>query len=156
MFLFNDPLSAQVQSNSFRVVLKTILSSKTPQITVPDAAKSFSNYLFVDTREPEEYHVSHIQNALFFKYNKADYSSLNSMDRKTPMVIYCSIGKRSDAVTKKLKAAGFVNVHNLYGGIFEWVNQGHPVYNNHNKRTDSVHAYGRFWGQWLDKGKKVY
>ena len=72
------------------------------------------------------------------------------------VIVYCSIGKRSEDVTLKLKKAGYTNVKNLYGGIFEWVNQGHPVYNNNNIVTDSVHAYGNFWGKWLDKGVKVY
>lgn len=50
---------------------------------------------------------------------------------------------------------GFKNVSNLYGGIFEWVNQAHEIVNDSGK-TDSVHAYNRFWGMWLQKGKKVY
>ena len=156
MFLFSDPLSAQVQSKSFKVLLKTILSSETPKITIPEAAKSFNKYLFVDAREQEEYEVSHIQNAVFIGYKKVDYSRLKDISKSTPLIIYCSIGKRSDAITKKMKDAGFSNVQNLYGGIFEWVNQGHPVYNSKGKKKDSVHAYGRFWGQWLDKGTKVY
>jgi rhodanese-related sulfurtransferase len=46
--------------------------------------------------------------------------------------VYCSIGKRSDEITKMLGEAGFTNARNLYGGIFEWVNQGHPVFNSQN------------------------
>ena len=156
MLVINDTLSAQVKSNSFKVLLKTMLSSDIPKITVPAAAGSSNSFLFLDAGEPEEYNVSHIKNARFVGYKKFDLSTVNSMDKKTPLIVYCAIGKRSDEITKKLKEAGFVNVVNLYGGIFEWVNQGHPVYNNQNVLTDSVHAYGRFWGQWLDKGKKVY
>ena len=40
--------------------------------------------------------------------------------------------------------------------FFEWVNQGNTLVDLNNKKINKVHAYGRFWGQWLDKGEKVY
>jgi len=46
-------------------------------------------------------------------------------------------------------------VHNLYGGILEWVNQGLPVYDQEGKSTKRVHTFTRFWGKWLDKGVRV-
>jgi len=33
--------------------------------------------------------------------------------------VYCSLGIRSEVIAKKLKKAGYTNVFNLYGGIFE-------------------------------------
>ncbi len=112
--------------------------------------------MFLDAREAEEYNVSHILNARFVGYKKFSIAGIGTVNKNEPIVVYCAIGKRSDEITKKLRDAGFTNARNLYGGIFEWVNQGHPVFNSQNIRTDSVHAYGRFWGQWLDKGTKVY
>jgi rhodanese-related sulfurtransferase len=156
MFLSNNPLSAQVKSNSLGLLLKTLLSNETKKITVPDAVNQFNNYIFLDAREAEEYNVSHILNSRFVGYKKFSLPTLDVADKKKPIVVYCSIGKRSDEITKKLTEAGFDNVKNLYGGIFEWVNQGHPVYDSQNKQTDSVHAYSKFWGRWLEKGIKVY
>lgn len=72
------------------------------------------------------------------------------------IIVYCSIGKRSEKITQKLTKAGYSNVSNLYGGIFEWVNQGNNVVDLNNKNTNKVHAYSRFWGHWLDKGEKVF
>jgi len=40
--------------------------------------------------------------------------------------------------------AGYTNVSNLYGGIFEWVNQGNNVVDDNNRITPKVHAYGKF------------
>jgi rhodanese-related sulfurtransferase len=154
--LCNTPLSAQVKSKSFNVVLKAILTNNVPVISVPEASKDFNHYLFLDAREEAEYNVSHILNARYVGYKNFTTSSLLSVNKKQPIVVYCSIGKRSEHVTKKLKEAGFINVKNLYGGIFEWVNQGHLVFNNQHKKIEKVHAYSRFWGQWLDKGTKVY
>ena len=127
-----------------------------PEISVSDAFSNFNNYLFIDAREPEEFNVSHIRNAKFVGYKKITLNALKDVPKSKPIVVYCAVGKRSENITKKLTAAGFINVYNLYGGIFEWVNQDHPVYNNLNNLTDSVHAYDHFWGQFLNKGKKVY
>lgn len=153
--MVSNSINAQVQSKSFSLLLKTLLDDDIPKISVPEAAQSAQQFLFLDAREREEYEVSHLKGARFVGYKNFTLSALEGVDKKKSIVVYCAIGKRSDAITEKLQKAGYTNVRNLYGGIFEWVNQGHPVYNN-NGRTDSVHAYGRFWGHWLERGKKVY
>jgi 3-mercaptopyruvate sulfurtransferase SseA len=70
--------------------------------------------------------------------------------------VYCSVGYRSEKVSEQLRQAGYQTVYNLYGGIFEWKNQGHPVVNAEGEPTERVHAYNRSWGVWLKKGDKVY
>ena len=70
--------------------------------------------------------------------------------------MYCSSGVRSEDVAEQLKEAGFENVFNLYGGIFEWKNKDNPVVNSKDKETPKVHAFSKEWGVWLHKGKKVY
>lgn len=69
--------------------------------------------------------------------------------------MYCSIGYRSEKIAKKLLENGYDNVSNLYGGIFEWANQGNKVYNDYGETT-KVHAFSRLWSVWLNKGEKVY
>ncbi len=49
---------------------------------------------------------------------------------ESKVVVYCSVGYRSEKIAEKLKAAGYKNVFNLYGGIFEWENQNLPVYDS--------------------------
>ena len=52
---------------------------------------------------------------------------------------------------------GYKEVYNLYGGIFEWVNQGNRVVTGENNSvTKQVHAYDKVWGTWLKEGVKVY
>jgi hypothetical protein len=70
--------------------------------------------------------------------------------------VYCSVGYRSERIGEKLLKLGYTDVVNLYGGIFEWKNQGLDVYNSSNYPTDSVHTYNKSWGKWLVKGIKVY
>jgi rhodanese-related sulfurtransferase len=147
---------SQVKSGSFNFTLKMLLSRDVPEITAKDAAKNTTNYLFLDAREQKEYNVSHLPDAKFVGYDNFSMASLNGIAKDKPLVVYCSIGKRSEDITRKLKKAGYTNIYNLYGGIFEWVNTGNTVYDLQNKPTDKVHAYGKFWGKFLDKGTKVY
>ncbi len=146
----------QVKSKSFQFLLKTTLSAKTPVINIKEAAANKNNYTFLDAREAKEYNVSHIPNSRFVGFEQFELRAISDLPKNKPLIIYCSIGKRSENITKELLKEGFSNVRNLYGGIFEWVNEGNGVVDNENKPTNKVHAYGRFWGKWLEKGEKVY
>ena len=147
---------AQVQKTSFNRMLKILLSKSTPTINVPEAALTAKNYVFLDAREKNEFAVSHIANARYVGVSEFKMSAVADLPKDKPIIVYCSIGKRSEDLTLKLKKEGFTNVKNLYGGIFEWVNQGHTIYDSNNKPTTNVHAYNKFWGKWLEKGTKVY
>lgn len=147
---------AQVKSRSFNLILKTMLSADVPTITVAEAAKAGRIYTFLDAREEEEYTVSHLPDAQLVGYENFDLSRINTLPKNKPLVVYCSVGKRSEDIARKLMRAGYTNVKNLYGGIFEWVNQDHDVYDVQNRETANVHAYNRLWGKFLDKGQKVY
>ncbi len=93
---------------------------------------------------------------MYVGYKEFNPEVLKNISKDKPIVVYCSVGKRSENIAEKLINDGYKNVSNLYGGIFEWVNQGHEEYNLTNKKTPNVHAYNFLWGQFLDKGKKVY
>ena len=111
--------------------------------------------VIIDTRSPEEYKVSHIPGAIFINYNKFNKRMVDSIDRKQPVVVYCSVGYRSEKIGEKLQAMGFTEVYNLYGGIFDWKNNDRKVVNS-SGATDSVHTYNKNWSKWLKKGIKVY
>lgn len=109
----------------------------------------------LDTRESREYKISAIQGAvhvgfLFFTPGKVDQISKDDL-----VVVYCTIGARSETVGEKLLNNGFSNVYNLYGGIIYWKNKGYPVYHN-NKKTEDVHVYSKKWGEWLENGNPRY
>lgn len=145
----------QVQSGSYEALLRTLLRHSVPEISVREAAKDASHYLFLDAREKREYEVSHLAHARWVGYETFDLSRLHDIPKDTPVVVYCSVGYRSEKVAEQLLSAGFKKVWNLYGGIFEWANQGYPVYGPKGP-TEAVHAYDATWGIWLKKGKKVY
>ena len=109
----------------------------------------------LDTRTLEEYEVSHIKNATWVGYKKFDKSKVKHLDKTKPIVVYCSIGVRSEKIGEKLLKLGFVDVKNLYGGIFQWVNEGYPVFIN-GLQTQKIHAFNKSWGKSLKRGQKVF
>jgi rhodanese-related sulfurtransferase len=111
--------------------------------------------LLLDTRAPAEFNVSHLAGAQFADFANYQTLALANVPRTQPVVVYCSVGARSEKVGERLHALGFVNVRNLYGGLFEWVNEGHPVVNAQGT-TNQVHPYSALWGMWLKRGEKSY
>ncbi len=150
------PADAQVQNGSFNLMLKLLLSKSTPAVNANNAAMAQRDHIFLDAREYNEYTTSHIQHARYIGDKKFKLQDISDIKKDAAIIVYCSVGKRSEAITLQLKKAGYQHVRNLYGGIFEWLNMGYPVYNNENVITDTVHAYSRFWGKWLEKGTRVY
>ena len=146
---------ALVQSSAFNLTLKTLLSHSVPEVSVPQV-KEMKNVLLLDAREWSEYQVSHIENARYVGYDQFEMDRLKSISKKQKIVVYCSVGYRSEKISEKLKLAGFMDVSNLYGGIFEWVNQENPVIDTTGNETKNIHAYNKTWGVWLNKGNKVY
>ena len=120
------------------------------------ALQDSSKVHLLDTRAPEEFAVSHLQGAKFVDYDAFDPAAVAHLPKDEPVVVYCSVGYRSERIGEKLQEMGFSQVFNLYGGIFYWKNKDHAVMNEHNVETDSVHTYNRLWGRWLEKGVKVY
>ena len=154
-FLFPLLAQCQVSGKGYSFMLKNLLSHTVPEISVKQAVAKKSQAVFLDAREKKEFEVSSIKGARYVGYDHFDFKSLDGIDKNTEIIVYCSVGYRSEKVSEKLIAKGFKNVSNLYGGIFEWVNEGNPVYKN-GKKTSRVHAYDRKWGVWLKKGEKVY
>jgi len=74
---------------------------------------------------------------------------LAGIDKDAPIVIYCSVGYRSEKIGEKLQKAGYKNVINLWGGIFDWANLKLPLVNEDEEKVTSVHPYDENWGRWL-------
>lgn len=147
---------AQVNNAAFGTMLGGLLAHSVPERSVSDlSGRHHKGLILLDAREREEYAVSHLKGARWVGYKDFDVDALRDLPRSAPIVVYCSVGYRSEKVAEKLLDAGFSDVHNLYGGIFEWVNQGHTVVDAKGV-TRRVHAYDRTWGVWLRKGEKVY
>jgi rhodanese-related sulfurtransferase len=158
-FFISSCVAQKVQSGAYNTMLKSMLKNDVPELTV-DQADSIqlanSNVIFIDTREKKEFEVSHIRDAVWVGYDDFDLKRVKQIDKSNKIIAYCSVGARSEDVTRKLIEAGYTDVSNLYGSIFEWVNQGKPVYDSEGEETLKVHAYSKAWGVWLKKGEKVF
>jgi rhodanese-related sulfurtransferase len=149
-----------LSQNSIEEAIEKYNSNTVDYISVEELAsllKTNKNVKLLDAREPSEYAISHLQNAIFVGYDNFERSSIqDQIQLQDTLVVYCSIGVRSEKIGEKLKKAGYKNIYNLYGGMFEWFNKGYQIYDHENKKTQKIHAYDRFWGKFLDRGQKVY
>lgn len=154
------PFSACTQSKqnhpkcedaSFDSMLEQLLRFSVPVISCNELHKNRSSYLVLDTREWKEFNVSHIPGARFAGYNSFDWNVLSKVPKNSPIVVYCSVGYRSEKIGEKIIAAGYTNVKNLYGSIFEWANIGLPLEDNSGKAVAKLHTYNKDWGRWIKK-----
>ena len=99
-----------------------------------------------DVRSKEEYEQSHIDNAIWISSDTdsaAFESQYGSISTGKTLVFYCSVGRRSSALVNRLVQDEVFKknlaVHNLQGGIFNWVNKGFPI------SGESVHPFNWYW-----------
>lgn len=133
---------------------------KVPAITTDSLARrladpTLSAPVLLDARTPEEYAVSHLKGAVRVDPSAKAFPALDTLSRRAPIVVYCSVGYRSAGVAERLRKAGFVNVSNLKGSIFRWANEGRPVYRE-GKVVREVHPYDRLWGRLLKPVLRTY
>ena len=137
-------------------VLKKFNKNSVPYIYTSEL-KLKKNILILDTREINEFEVSHLKNAKYVGYTTFDSKKImqNYKNQNDTIVVYCSIGIRSEKIGEKLLKLGYKNVYNLYGGIFEWKNKGEQVIDFTQKPTENVHAFSKEWSKYLLKGNKI-
>lgn len=140
----------------FQLMATEMSTGAVEDISTQSIENNFENYLLLDTRAKSEYNVSHLPNARWVGYLFFSAGQLKDVPKDTPIIVYCSVGYRSERIGEKLLNAGFANVQNLYGGIFDWVNEGCTVVDEEEKPTNRVHGYSREWGKWIRRGEVVY
>jgi len=77
--------------------------------------------IILDVRTPQEYQEGHISNAINIPVQILGQQLdklKNFKDKK--ILVYCRSGNRSAIASQILDRAGFKNVYNLKGGLFEW------------------------------------
>ncbi len=160
IFLLLLMLSQGMVAQNARIdaVLKKYNKGTVSYMTVSQLAGQKEKAVLFDAREPGEYQVSRIPGALWAGHETFDLKTVTGKvkDKSQLIVVYCSIGVRSEQIAEKIQNAGYTKVYNLYGGIFEWKNQGRQVVDSHHKTTEKVHTYSAEWSKYLMKGEKVY
>ena len=142
------------QSLAYRTLLSTLYDTDFPTLRPTELSK-LSAFQILDTREKVEYDVSHLEGAMWVGFDTFNLAQVSGLAKDKPVLVYCTVGARSQEIGKRLTAAGFTKVYNLYGGIIQWSNESMPLYHD-GRLTNQVHTYSRSWGIWLEKGQKVY
>ncbi len=142
---------------SFEEMLEAKIKKSVPIIR-PEVLASYglNRFFILDTRSAHEYDTSHLPGAIRVGYRDFDLGKLSDYPLDSCLLVYCSVGYRSEQVGEKLMEAGYSKVFNLYGGIFGWKNQGRVILNDSEFPTERVHTYSEKWGQWLKTGEKVF
>lgn len=98
------------------------------EISVADAQQQIDakNVCLIDVREPEEYQVGHIDDALslprgLIEFKLADFAELQ--DKTTPILLYCGSGNRSALAALTMQQLGYTQVLSLAGGFKAWGQQ---------------------------------
>lgn len=138
-----------VSNKEFAKTIDKYLDFSTPVIGVDSLIRNYEKYLILDARSLEEYNLSHLPGALYIGYHKPQWEVLDTIDKNKEILVYCSIGYRSEKITEKLIKKGF-NATNLYGSLFEWVNRNQIIFDENGTPTKKVHGYSRSWSKWIE------
>lgn len=156
-FCFLGTMSAQ---ESLKKLLDRYNSHGIPYISAEEMKMLLkeNNTTILDAREKIEFDVSHIPTAKHIGFHQFSTQNdlLPKLNKNQLILVYCSIGIRSEKIAEKLKRSGFVNVKNLYGGIFEWKNKGFQVVDSTGRKTENIHVFSEKWSQWLHSGNPIY
>ncbi|MFH1569984.1 MAG: rhodanese-like domain-containing protein [Gemmatimonadota bacterium] len=110
--------------------------------------------VLLDVRAPEEFTVSHLAGARLAPSLEPALAVLAAAPADTPVVAYCSVGWRSTALAARLQARGYTRVYTLEGSLFQWANEGRPVYADAGQ-VQVVHPYGEPWSRFLDPARRA-
>ena len=136
--------------NKIQVEYPTIEHISIEQLREKLSATSEQLPLLLDVREPDEYSVSQIHGAKLTPTIERAMAVLDKQEKNRITILYCSVGYRSAFLAKQLQQHGYKHIYNLEGSIFEWANNGYPVYQG-DKQVSVVHPYNFWWGRLLDE-----
>ncbi len=104
--------------------------------------------VLLDVRTRPEFEVSHLQGARWVAPQMPAKDLLPTLPTDRPVVLYCSVGYRSADCATRLLRAGFTQVLNLEGSLFQWANEGRPLESGNGAATQ-VHPYSTRFGKLL-------
>lgn len=153
LFTFTAVAQKRTLNPKFEVMLDTLLTHSVKEVLPTDIA-DIKDIVFLDSRAKKEFKTSHIEDAKWVGFTSFNMKRIKDIPKDKKIVVYCTVGYRSEKIAEKLVKEGFTDVSNLYGGIFEWVHHNKAVTNDKGL-TEEIHTYDKDWAQWLDKGIKI-
>lgn len=145
MNLYNQRLLCAVEN---RINSKTAIIKPSQLL---DLLHRNSAPLLLDVRTQQEFLVSSLPNAFLYKESLITNSMNQELEYRIKncemIVVYCSIGIRSEKVARQLEILyPSIKIRNLYGGIFLWALEQNTITGQH---APLVHPYSEKWAQYL-------
>ncbi len=148
-------VAGQFTEAEFNTMADKMARGEVTDISVEELNADFSDYVILDTREKEEYDISHIEGAIWVGYDDFDLARVAGISKNKKVLTYCSVGYRSERIGEQLQKAGYQDVYNLYGSIFSWINSGYPLVNKNKEPVKKVHGFNQRWGKWVKDDQAV-
>ena len=155
MMTFTVWSGLNAQEDTIPELLEKYNDETVEYITADSLQNQYHEFIVLDTRTKKEYEVSHLPGAIWVG-PRLRKNRLPQMKPNQKVVVYCTVGVRSEDFGEQLLSEGFKNVFNLYGSIFYWKDAGHEVVDMDGKATEKVHTYSKKWSRYLNTGEKVY
>lgn len=142
--------------------MKQLVRSKFPkvrQLSTEELARWLTDTnqpapVLLDVRKPEEFAVSHLPGATRVEPSAKAAEVVATLPTNRTAVVYCSVGYRSSELATRLLEAGFTNVCNLEGSIFQWANENRPLVKD-GKPATTVHGYNETFGKLLKPERRA-
>lgn len=97
------------------------------EVTPQQALEEHGSAVFVDCREPNEFHLGRIPGAVFIPRGQLEQHIEARIERSARIVLYCASGNRSALGADTLQQMGYLNVVSLAGGIRGWMEAGGEI-----------------------------
>jgi rhodanese-related sulfurtransferase len=91
--------------------------------------------ILIDVREPFEFKRNRIRGSLNIPASGNLDKVADTLNKETPLFIYCTSGFRSSNAAVKLYDKGFRKLYNLEGGIVAWRKEGMTVIKGKGRRA---------------------
>lgn len=105
--------------------------------------------VLLDVRTPAEWKVSHLRGARRVDPQADAQTAAGKIAKDAAIVTYCAVGYRSGIMAQRLRAAGYTEVQNLEGSIFQWANEHRPLVRD-GEHVTRVHPYSTIRGHLLE------
>ena len=100
------------------------------EISVKDALalrQTRRDVIFLDVREPQEYNLGKIPNAITISRGNLEKNVEPLVPREKSIIVYCANGNRSAFAAEVLGVMGYEDVRSLREGFTGWVAEGGEV-----------------------------
>ena len=121
---YHESITSLIDYEEFCGLKKNTQNIQDQSITVQELRKwkvEKRDFQLIDVRELYEYEISNLEGELI-PLNTIE-ANFESIRKDIPVVVHCRTGKRSQRAINLLKKKGYSNLHNLEGGILEWMGQ---------------------------------